>query len=46
MVIPMDNAEGDGQTMLKVTKLEDGTLKQESFGDFKFVPMLKEIGND
>ena len=46
MVIPMDNADGDGQTMLKVTKLEDGTLKQESFGDFKFVPMLKEIGND
>ena len=46
MVIPMDNAKGDGQTMLKVTKLEDGTLKKEEFGDFKFVPMLKEIGND
>ena len=46
MVIPMDNAEGDGQTMLRVTKMEDGTLKKESFGDFKFVPMLKEIGND
>ncbi len=46
MVIPMDNAEGDGQTMLRVTKMEDGSLKKESFGDFKFVPMLKEIGND
>ena len=46
MVIPMDNAEGDGQTMLKITKMEDGSLKKESFGDFKFVPMLKEIGND
>lgn len=46
MVIPMDNAEGEGQTMLKITKMDDGTLKQESFGDFKFVPMLKEIGND
>ena len=46
MVIPMDNAEGDGQTMLKVTKMEDGSLKKEEFGDFKFVPMLKEIGND
>ena len=46
MVIPMDNAEGDGQTMLRVTKMEDGTLKKEEFGDFKFVPMLKEIGND
>jgi protein-L-isoaspartate(D-aspartate) O-methyltransferase len=46
MVIPMDNAEGDGQTMLRVTKCEDGNLKQEAFGDFKFVPMLKDIGND
>ena len=46
MVIPMDNAEGEGQTMLRITKLEDGSLKKESFGDFKFVPMLKEIGND
>jgi protein-L-isoaspartate O-methyltransferase len=46
MVIPMDNAKGDGQTMLRVTKMEDGSMKKEEFGDFKFVPMLKEIGND
>ena len=46
MVIPMDNADGEGQTMLRVTKLEDDSLKKEEFGDFKFVPMLKEIGND
>jgi len=46
MVIPMDNANGDGQTMLRIKKLEDGTLKKEEFGGFKFVPMLKEIGND
>ena len=46
MVIPMDNPDGDGQTMLKIKKLEDGSLKKETFGDFKFVPMLKEIGND
>ena len=46
MVIPMDNAEGNGQTMLRVTKKDDGSLKKEEFGDFKFVPMLKEIGND
>ena len=46
MVIPMDNTEGEGQTMLRVTKLEDGSLEKEEFGDFKFVPMLKEIGND
>ena len=46
MVIPIDNSKGDGQTMLRVTKLDDGSLKKEEFGDFKFVPMLKEIGND
>lgn len=46
MVIPIDNTEDEGQTMLKVTKGEDGSLKKESFGQFKFVPMLKEIGND
>lgn len=46
MVIPMDNSEGEGQKMLRLTKMEDGTLRQEEFGDFKFVPMLNEIGND
>jgi len=46
MVIPMDNNEGDGQLMLRLTKQPDGSLKREEFGDFKFVPMLKNIGND
>ena len=46
MVIPMDNPEGEGQTMLRLTKQPDGSLKREAFGDFKFVPMLKNIGND
>jgi protein-L-isoaspartate(D-aspartate) O-methyltransferase len=46
MVIPMDNPDGAGQTMLRITKLEDGSLKKESFGDFRFVPMLKDIGKD
>ena len=46
MVIPMDYAEGDGQLMLRLTKQADGSLKREEFGDFKFVPMLKNIGND
>lgn len=46
MVIPMDNAEGEGQLMLRLTKQPDGSLKREEFGDFKFVPMLKNIGND
>ena len=46
MVIPMDNPDGNGQTMMRIKKLDDGTLKKEEFGGFKFVPMLKEIGND
>jgi len=46
MVIPMDKPDGEGQTMLRITKLEDGTLKKASFGGFRFVPMLKDIGKD
>ena len=46
MVIPMDNPKGEGQTMMRITKFEDGTLKRESFGDYKFVPMLTGTGND
>lgn len=46
MVIPMDNENGEGQKMLRLTKMEDGALRQEEFGSFRFVPMLKEIGND
>ena len=46
MVIPLDDAENEGQTMLRITKMENDTLEKEAFGEFKFVPMLKEIGND
>ena len=46
MVIPMDNPDGEGQTMLRITKLSEKELKKESFGNFKFVPMLREIGKD
>jgi len=46
MVIPMDNPNGNGQTMVRIKKLDYDTLKKEEFGGFKFVPMLKEIGND
>ena len=46
MVIPMDNPNGNGQTMMRIKKLDDDTLKKEEFGGFKFVSMLKEIGND
>ncbi len=45
MVIPLSENE-DHQTMLRLTKQEDGTLKREEFGDFRFVPMLKGVGED
>lgn len=38
IVIPVD--EGDAQRMLRLTKLMDGSLKEESFDLFSFVPML------
>ncbi len=45
MVIPL--SENDNcQTMLRLTKQEDGSLKREEYGDFKFVPMLKNLGDD
>ena len=46
MVIPLDDANNEGQIMLKIEKMDDNNLKTEQHGDFKFVPMLKEIGND
>ena len=45
MVIPLCEND-EHQTMLRLTKQEDGTLKREEFGDFKFVPMLKGVGED
>jgi protein-L-isoaspartate(D-aspartate) O-methyltransferase len=39
MVIPVDQ---DGtQRMLRITKMPDGSLKEESFDQFSFVPMLQ-----
>jgi protein-L-isoaspartate(D-aspartate) O-methyltransferase len=38
MVIPLD--EGEVQRMLRITKNADGSLKEESFEEFSFVPML------
>jgi protein-L-isoaspartate(D-aspartate) O-methyltransferase len=38
MVIPLD--EGDRQRMLRITKNGDGTLDEEYFDYFSFVPML------
>ena len=45
MVIPLCENE-EHQTMLRLTKQEDGTLKREEHGDFRFVPMLKGVGED
>lgn len=39
MVIPLD--DNGVQKMLRLTKQEDGSLVEERFSDFSFVPMLK-----
>lgn len=46
MVLPVD--ENHGQRMMRITKLEDGSLKEERFDAFSFVPMLegKTNGNE
>lgn len=46
MVIPVDNPDGQGQTMLRLTKTGDGLLSKEEFGEYKFVPMLHGTDND
>lgn len=38
MVVPLD--EGEKQRMHRLTKLHDGSLKEEAFTAFSFVPML------
>lgn len=38
MVLPVD--EGNSQRMLRITKMADGSFKEESFDLFSFVPML------
>jgi protein-L-isoaspartate(D-aspartate) O-methyltransferase len=39
MVIPLD--EDGSQKMMRITKNEGGSLDEETFSDFSFVPMLK-----
>lgn len=39
MVIPLD--EDGMQKMMRITKMEDGSLQKETFSEFSFVPMLK-----
>lgn len=43
MVIPVD--EGDGQRMIRIIKNDDGTVKEEKFDLFSFVPMLMGKSN-
>ena len=45
MVIPLCEND-DSQTMLRLTKQEDGSMKRETYGDFRFVPMLEGVGDD
>lgn len=39
MVVPVD--ENDSQRMMRITKQQDGSLKEEKFDLFSFVPMLE-----
>ncbi len=38
MVVPVN--EGDAQRMLRITKIADGSVNEEAFDNFSFVPML------
>ncbi len=39
LVIPLGS--GESQQMLRLTKMEDGSVKEEKYGQFSFVPMLE-----
>lgn len=44
MVVPL--GQGEVQTMMRYTKTQTGELIAESFGTFRFVPLLKDKAND
>ncbi len=44
LVIPY--GDNDEQDMLRITKDQNGQLKTERFGAFRFVPMIKNLGDD
>ena len=44
LVIPV--GEGEVQEMLRIERGQDGNTRTESFGEFKFVPMLPDRSND
>ena len=43
LVIPY--GEGEVQQMLKFTKMENGSIEKQTFGQFKFVPLLKGVNH-
>jgi protein-L-isoaspartate(D-aspartate) O-methyltransferase len=45
MVIPVDMEE-DVQEMIRITRREDSVFEKESFGKFRFVPMLSNKARD
>ena len=42
LLMPLGRADDD-QVMKRITFNKDGTLKEESMGNFRFVPMLKNV---
>lgn len=44
LVAPL--GKGDIQTMIRLTKDDDNKIKEERFGTFRFVPMLKNKADD
>lgn len=44
LVVPLGS--GDVQVMVRLTKEEDGKLREERFGGFRFVPLLKNKADD
>jgi protein-L-isoaspartate(D-aspartate) O-methyltransferase len=45
-IIVIPYGSGEDQEMLRITKQSDGSLITEKFGDFRFVPLLPDLGND
>ena len=46
MVVPLNDDEGICQKMMRLTLQPDGKLNREAFGDFSFVPLLKNVADD
>jgi protein-L-isoaspartate(D-aspartate) O-methyltransferase len=44
LVIPLGS--GEAQTMIRMTKQADGTITEDKFGTFRFVPLLKDKADD